>query len=281
MERITIAFVPVIHSGYINFFKKNNSKELYLLGNEFTKELPYLSREMRALDNDLIIKAIKAFNIFEKIDELTLETLEELKSRDCKFILSDEDISRKFAEKHLKEKDYLLEQVFLRWDGMKALSNFPIEENQIISGEDLDREFISLAQKEANKSSDWWRQVGAVAVKDGKIIYSAYNNHVPFEHTLYIDGDPRNSFDVGQYIEVSNAQHAERAVISRAAKDGESMLGASIYVTTFPCPNCAMDIASAGFKKVYFKDGYSLLNAQETFRSAGIEIIRVKDEESK
>jgi dCMP deaminase len=134
---------------------------------------------------------------------------------------------------------------------------------------------MGVAMKEAQKSPDWWRQVGSVIVKNGEIIFSGYNKHKPTEQTSYINGDPRSNFDAGKNIEVSIALHGEAGLIATAAREGISLQGASIYVTTFPCPNCAMLIMQSGIKKVYYKDGYSLLHAEEMFQSAGIEIVQV------
>src|SRR5690606_10170342 len=130
-------------------------------------------------------------------------------------------------------------------------------------------------KSEANKSSDWWRRVGAAIVKDGGILVSAYNKHLPTEHTPYVNGDPRNAFSKGVNIELSSAIHAEALAISEMAKKGIPLEGTSMYVSTFPCPVCAKLIASSGIKKVYYYEGYSMLDGEDVLRSKGVEIIRV------
>ena len=62
---------------------------------------------------------------------------------------------------------------------------------------DLPRTFLAHAQCLSAKSSDWWRQVGAIAARDGKILGSAWNHHHPTEYSPYIDGDPRDGFSRG------------------------------------------------------------------------------------
>ncbi|HLN18769.1 MAG TPA: deaminase, partial [Patescibacteria group bacterium] len=62
----------------------------------------------------------------------------------------------------------------------------------------------------------------------------------------------------------------------KAAKDGISLNNTNLYVTTFPCPTCAKLIAEAGIKKVYYESGYSLSDAEDILKNAGIEIILVK-----
>ena len=60
------------------------------------------------------------------------------------------------------------------------------------------------------------------------------------------------------------------------AKRGIALEGASIYVTTFPCPVCAKSVALSGIKKVYYSKGYSLLDAEDILRAYGVEIVLVK-----
>ena len=62
-------------------------------------------------------------------------------------------------------------------------------------------------------------------------------------------GDPRSNFDAGKNIELSKFIHAEASLIAQAAKQGAKLEGASIYVTTFPCPVCARLVATAGLRK--------------------------------
>jgi dCMP deaminase len=69
--------------------------------------------------------------------------------------------------------------------------------------------------------------------------------------------------------------HAEAAIVARAARDGLSLRGAEIYVSTFPCPACARLIAGAGFTKCYFAGPYAVLDGDEILRAAGVELIWV------
>jgi dCMP deaminase len=60
------------------------------------------------------------------------------------------------------------------------------------------------------------------------------------------------------------------------AKEGVSLKEGSIYVTTFPCSNCARLLCEAGIKKVFYKNGYSRLDAESIFKFYGVEIVLVK-----
>jgi dCMP deaminase len=205
---------------------------------------------------------------------LEKENLSELDSY-SEIIFSDDEVGKELAEKYFKNKKVIFDQTFLRWGSMKAVSKDVPDADQTISSYDLDKEFIQTAKDNSKKSPDWWRQVGALVVREGKIILSGYNKHLPSENSAYIDGDPRSNFNAGERIDLSLALHGEAGLIAEAARKGISLEGSSIYVTTFPCPNCAGMIVNAGIKKVYYSEGYSLLNAQENFKQAGVSLIKV------
>jgi dCMP deaminase len=134
---------------------------------------------------------------------------------------------------------------------------------------------MARASELAGASSDWWRQVGAIAVRDGQIVGQAWNRHHPTEYAPYIDGDPRDSFSRGVRADLSTAMHAEAAVIAGAARTGTSLDGADLFVTTFPCPACARLIAEAGLRRCYFAGPYSVLDGEDVLRAAGVELLFV------
>jgi dCMP deaminase len=131
------------------------------------------------------------------------------------------------------------------------------------------------ALEAAGLSSDWWRQVGAVAVRAGVVLAVAHNEHRPTEYSPYLDGDPRNEFSRGVRADLSTALHAEAAVVARAARDGLGLAGADLYVSTFPCPACARLVGEAGIRRVYFAGPYAVLAGDEVLRAAGVERIFV------
>jgi dCMP deaminase len=134
---------------------------------------------------------------------------------------------------------------------------------------------MSRATEAGARSPDWWRQVGAVAVRDGEILDVAHNEHRPTAYTPYVDGDPRNDFQRGVRTDLSTAIHAEALLVARAAATGRSLAGADLYVSTFPCPPCARLIAESGFRRVYFAGPYAVLDGDAILRSAGVDLIWV------
>ena len=88
-------------------------------------------------------------------------------------------------------------------------------------------------------------------------------------------GDPRANFYKGVGLELSTATHAEARLIAQAACDGDATRGAVLYVTDFPCPPCAKLIAAAGIERLYYREGYAVLDGQDVLEGAGVEIVRV------
>ena len=275
MNRELIAFVPVLHEGYRALFQKYPSA-LHLVPPEFFSETLHLERDIRALPLSEMKRAIEALGIFRRIDILDEQKARALRKARAQFALPDEDVSHLFAKKFLRGKRVIYESVFLRWNKKISDTEYEMSPDRVISHSDFDREFIKRAEKDAEKSSDWGRQIGALLVKKGKILFTAHNRHLPSDYHLYAFGDPRSSFNAGDRTDVYTSIHAEATVVAEAARKGISVEGATLYITTFPCPNCARLVADAGIKKVCYSKGYSLRDAEMVFRARGVEIVLVK-----
>ena len=159
------------------------------------------------------------------------------------------------------------QDVFLRWD-----RNNTKENKEVLCETTEPSEYMERARNLSKRSSDWWRHVGAVIIKDSYIVSEGYNKHVPHEHINYMQGDPRNTSHRGRDIELSSAIHAEAMAIAKAAQMGVSLEGSTIYVTTFPCPVCAKLIVYSGIERVVFSEGYAILDAQDILNSYSITI---------
>lgn len=277
MTKTLVAYVPALHQGYINFFK-NNFGVLYLLSSELVREVPRMERDIRAIAPEEMQKVVSALGIFEEVKILNKENVEVLEGTD-EVTMPDEDVSRHFAETYLKDKKVDYVPTFLRWDGHNALKKTaPQAADRVVSIDAFHKEIMQKAYEQAQKSPDWWRNIGAIIVKDNKIIATGFNRPLPSDQTHNIFGDPRSNFDYGVSYDLSKFVHAEAGLIALAAKQGTSLEGASIFVTTFPCPVCAKSLALAGIKKVYYTEGYSLLDAEDILKGAGVEIVKVEIE---
>lgn len=274
MQQTIICFVPALHAGYINFFKKHPGT-LYLLGPDFVADFPKLERDIRQTNPEDMQKAIEALGIFESVKILNRETASGLKLEGEVF-MPDEDLTRELKDKFFPSAEVVFDSVFLRWDKQITVAETVVLSGRIVSTDDLDKETMRVALDDATKSSDWWRQVGAAVVKEGKVILASHNRHMPTDMSMDVYGDPRANFDAGVRIDLSTAIHGEASLVAKAAKEGTALAGTSIYVTTFPCPACAKLIVDAGIQKVYYAKGYSLLDAENILKSANIEIVLVK-----
>jgi len=275
MKKVILAYVPVLHEGYRRFFEKYQDADLYILGLDIISEFSQLSKEIRQLDPEIIKKSIEGWGIQGNIFIADKKEIQEIRDEVEEIIMPDEEIMHELAEKYFSGKKVVFDAIFLRWDKHSTTKESEVNFDRKISNDEFDKEMMSAADSQGQKSSDWWRRIGSVIVKDGKTIVSAHNRHVPSEHMPYVNGDPRSNFHKGDHLELSTAIHSEAATIAEAARLGISLEGASIYVTTFPCPPCAKLIAYSGIKKIYYNIGYGVLDGESILKGNGVEIIFV------
>lgn len=278
MTKKIVLFMPVIHTGYISFLEKHK-EGVFLIGNsilEKWEEYDHLKRDLRTMDFKKIQEIIKNSNLVKKIEILETNNLDLLK-KENDFILPNEDVSHWFADNYLKNKDITYENTFLRWNKPITTREVTPIPNITISESDFDKQTILNAEKIGKKSANWWRQVGVILINENKeVVLSSYNKHVPTQYNIEVYGDMRTCFDAGEQHELSNSIHGEADLIATAAKEGILTNNCSIYVTTFPCPTCAKLIVSAGIKNVYYKDGYSLSDAEQILNIGQVKITLVK-----
>jgi len=119
--------------------------------------------------------------------------------------------------------------------------------------------YMELCGVIATQSKCLSRQVGAVAVKEGRILATGYNGPpMKYPHCGREDDDgklwcPRKFEGVpsGQGLEDCPAEHAERNVINNAALNGVSLKGSTLYVNELmPCRECAKAIVNSGIAEV-------------------------------
>lgn len=272
-----IAFVPVLHKGYLELFKKY-PEELGIVGLDVISDYTSLTRDLRVIDPHELKRAIEGLRIFPRVRVLSKDDLVALGNSNIDIVMPDEDVSRDLATKYFGNR-VKFEAVAIRnrWNKQLVDKENVVAPDRLLSSEAAHIELMKLANDEAQKSADWWRQVGTIIVKDGLVIASGHNKHLPSDYSLSTYGDPRSNVDAGERLDISTAIHSEVGIIARAAKQGLSLDGASAFVTTFPCPNCARLLAEAGIKKVYYQKGYSLLDAEEILKAYGIEIVLVQE----
>ena len=137
--------------------------------------------------------------------------------------------------------------------------------------------FLELADLVASRSSCLRRQVGAVLVKNERIIATGYNGAPRgLGHCLEI-GCLREAMQIpsGQRYELCRGVHAEQNAIINAANYGVSTQDSVLYCTNQPCIICARMIINAGITKVVHRGDFDDQLAEQFLQEAGIEIVEI------
>ena len=142
-----------------------------------------------------------------------------------------------------------------------------------------DAYFMSIARLVAGRSTCLRRQVGAIIVKDRRILATGYNGAPARLPHCDETGCMRERLRVppGERHELCRGIHAEQNAIIQSANYGTGIDGASIYSTHHPCSVCAKMIINAGITRVVTDDAYPDDLAKELFGDAGIEVRTLQD----
>ena len=141
-----------------------------------------------------------------------------------------------------------------------------MEDKQLL----LDKRYIRMAQIWAENSYCNRRKVGALIVKDKMIISDGYN------------GTPagfKNICEDENGLTKPYVLHAEANAITKIACSNNSSKGATMYVTTSPCIECAKLIIQAGIKRVIYSEKYRLEDGLDLLRRANIEVVYINPNE--
>lgn len=137
---------------------------------------------------------------------------------------------------------------------------------------DWDHYFMEMAEVVARRSTCLRRQVGAVLVKDRRVLASGYNGAPSGMAHCQETGCLRQQLGIpsGQQHEMCRGLHAEQNAIIQAALHGTSINGSLLYVTHQPCVICAKMMINAGVKNVVIKGAYPDALAEQMLQEAGI-----------
>ncbi len=126
----------------------------------------------------------------------------------------------------------------------------------------------------AKRSTCLRRQVGAVLVKDKKILATGYNGAPSrLDHCLDIGClREKQGIPSGERHELCRGLHAEQNAIIQAAYHGVEIRGATLYCTNHPCMICSKMIINAGIQKVVFENGYADALARKMFKESRVKI---------
>jgi dCMP deaminase len=138
-----------------------------------------------------------------------------------------------------------------------------------------DEYFMEIASVVAKRSTCLRIHVGAVIVKNGRILSTGYNGApYGFEHCLDI-GCIREQQNIphGTRHEMCRAVHAEQNAIIQAALHGVSIEGATVYCTHQPCILCTKMIINGKIFRVVFQNDYPDKQSLEFLKQANIEVV--------
>ena len=122
-----------------------------------------------------------------------------------------------------------------------------------------DEYFMGITEMVAQRSTCLRRKVGAILVRDKRIIATGYNGApAKVSHCLDI-GCLREQQGIpsGERHELCRGLHAEQNAIIQASLHGFSIEGSTLYCTNMPCAICSKMLINARIEKIYYKEGYA------------------------
>lgn len=135
--------------------------------------------------------------------------------------------------------------------------------------------YMKTAETFAELSSAKRLHVGAIVVKDDRIISIGYNgmpsgwdNNCEDYFGLDLKGNPT-------LVTKKEVLHAETNAIAKLAKSTESGLGASLFVTHAPCLDCAKLVYQSGINSVYYRNSYRDTSGLEFLSKAGVNVEQI------
>lgn len=142
-----------------------------------------------------------------------------------------------------------------------------------------DEYFMSIADQVATRSTCLRRQIGAVLVRDKRILATGYNG-VPsgLKHCAEV-GCIREKLGIpsGTQHELCRGLHAEQNTVIQAARYGINIDGATIYCTAHPCVQCTKILLNAGIKTIVYRDSYPDELSNILLVESGIEVRHISE----
>ncbi len=138
--------------------------------------------------------------------------------------------------------------------------------------------FVDITHLVAKRSTCLRRQVGAVLVKDRKILATGYNGAPSRLEHCFETGCLREQKKIpsGERHELCRGLHAEQNAIIQAAYHGVGIRGATLYCTNHPCVICSKMIINAGIERIVYENGYADELGREMLKLSAIEVEKFK-----
>lgn len=138
--------------------------------------------------------------------------------------------------------------------------------------------FMDISFLVSRRSTCLRRAVGALIVKDKRILSTGYNGAPSGIRHCNESGCLRETMNIasGERHELCRGIHAEQNAIIQAAYHGVQIQDAALYCTNLPCVICTKMIINAGIKKIYYCEGYADALSKDMLSEALIEVIQLK-----
>lgn len=139
--------------------------------------------------------------------------------------------------------------------------------------------FMDITRLVAKRATCLRRQIGAVIVRDKRILATGYNGAPRGLPHCIETGCLREQRGIpsGQQQELCRGLHAEQNAIIQAALCGVSIENAQIYSYTHPCVVCAKMIINAGIKRIVYEDSYPDDLSKQMLDEAGVEVVNINE----
>ena len=136
---------------------------------------------------------------------------------------------------------------------------------------------MAITDLVATRSTCLRRKVGAVLVKEKRILATGYNGAPSGLRHCLETGCLREELGIpsGQRHELCRALHAEQNVLIQAAHHGISVAGSVLYCTNLPCVICTKMLINAGITTIYHREGYADDLSRAMLEEAGIQVIKL------
>jgi dCMP deaminase len=141
-----------------------------------------------------------------------------------------------------------------------------------------ERYFMDITHLVAKRSTCLRRQVGAILVKDKRILATGYNG-APSDVAHCLDIGclrEKNHIPSGERHELCRGSHAEQNAIVQAATYGIPIKDATLLCTNLPCSICIKMIINAGIKTILCEEGYPDALSEELIKEAGITLTKIQ-----
>ena len=137
--------------------------------------------------------------------------------------------------------------------------------------------FMEITKLVARRSTCMRRHVGAVIVRDRRILATGYNGAPRGLRHCSETGCLREKMNIpsGQNQELCRGLHAEQNAIIQSALFGVSIENSQIYTVTQPCVVCAKMIINAGINRIVFAEAYPDPLSEELIKESGIELVNI------